>query len=189
VVWALLALTATVFIAAVISSRLIPASLPRWRCLDLLPDRARSAIADAWPRLRDGLEAVRNERVLALTLLLTVVGYGLEVVTFWAFGRAFRLGLPLVDYVGVTVAVSLVRTFPITFQNIGTYEVALLGLLSREGASASDAFAYAVATRVLISATITAMGLIAMWLMAVRPRDVLSWRQQAPSEARGRSER
>ncbi len=117
--------------------------------------------------------------MLALAMALTVIGYGIEVLTFWAFGRAFSLGLPLTDYVSVTVAVSLVRTFPITFQNIGTYEVALLGLLSREGVGSADALAYAVATRILFSATITVMGLAAMWLMAVRPRDVLALRKAA----------
>ena len=95
------------------------------------------------------------------------------MLTFWAFGRAFALGLPLSAYVSVTVAVSLVRTF----QNIGTYEIALIALLRREGVTGGDAFAYAVATRVLVSTFITVMGLVAMWLMAVRPRDVLTLRR------------
>ena len=102
----------------------------------------------------------------------------MEVLTFWAFGHAFSLGLPLGAYVSVTVAVSLVRTFPITFQNIGTYEVVLLGLLKQEGVNSGDAFAYAVATRILTSAAITVMGLVAMWLMAVRPRDLFMLRPE-----------
>ena len=185
VLWTLVVLAAAVFVAAVVSSHLIPPALPEWRWLDVLSDRARRVLGDAWPRVRDGLEAIRNERVLALALGLTVVGYGIEVLTFWAFGRAFGLGLPLSAYVSVTVGVSLVRTFPVTFQNIGTYEVALLALLRSEGVTGGDAFAYAVATRVLISASITVMGLAAMWLMAVRPRDVFTLRKdtvlRAPS--------
>lgn len=173
VLWALVALAAAAFFAAIVSSRLIPPTMPPWRSLGLLPERARGVLGDAWPRLRDGLEAVRNEHVLALALALTVVGYGIEVLTFWAFGRAFALGLPLSAYVSVTVAVSLVRTF----QNIGTYEIALIALLRREGVTGGDAFAYAVATRVLVSTFITVMGLVAMWLMAVRPRDVLTLRR------------
>ena len=177
VLWMLVALAAAAGVAAVVSSRLIPPAMPRWRWLEIVPDRARGVLRDAWPRLRDGLEAVRNERILVLVLALTVVGYGMEVLTFWAFGGAFSLGLPLRTYVSVTVAVSFVRTFPVTFQNIGTYEVVLLGLLKREGVTSSDAFAYAVATRILVSASITIMGLFAMWLMAVRPRDVFALRR------------
>jgi uncharacterized protein (TIRG00374 family) len=177
VLWALVALAAAACVAAVVGSRLIPPAMPRWRWLDFVPNRARGMLRDAWPQLHDGLEAVRDERILAVVLVLTVVGYGMEVLTFWAFGRAFSLGLPLAAYVSVTVAVSFVRTFPVTFQNIGTYEVVLLGLLKREGVAAGDAFAYAVATRILISASITVMGLLAMWLMAVRPRDVFALRR------------
>jgi uncharacterized protein (TIRG00374 family) len=142
-----------------------------------MPDVAEQALRDAWPRLRDGIETLRNERLLAVVVALTVVGYLIEVVLFWAFGQAFGLGLAFTAYVGVTVAVSFVRTFPITFQNIGTYEVVLLGLLAREGASADDAFAYAVATRIFISLSITAMGLLAMWLMRLSPRDVFALRR------------
>jgi uncharacterized protein (TIRG00374 family) len=179
VLWALVALAAAAFVGAVVSSRLIPPVAPRWRWLEPLPERARGVLRDSWPRLRDGLEAVRNERVLALALALTVIGYSMEVLTFWAFGRAFSLSLPLSAYVSVTVAVSFVRTFPITFQNIGTYEVVLVAVLSRQGATSDAAFAYAVATRVFVSLFITTMGLLAMWTMRVRPYDLFALRRTA----------
>jgi uncharacterized membrane protein YbhN (UPF0104 family) len=118
-------------------------------------------------------------------LALTLVGYFVEVLTFWAFGRAFGLRLPFSAYLSATVAVSIVRTFPITFQNIGTYEVVLIEVLARQGASRDDAFAYAVATRVFTSLSITTMGLLAMWLMRVRPRDVFAVRRQDADGATG----
>jgi len=138
-------------------------------------------LRDAWPRIHAGLEALRNERLLALTLALTFVGYLAEVLTFWAFGRAFGIALPLSAYVSVTVAVSFVRTFPITFQNIGTYEVVLIGLLRSQGVATGDALSYAVATRILVSLAIAAMGLAAMWLMGMRPREVFGLRSISSS--------
>jgi uncharacterized protein (TIRG00374 family) len=175
--WTMAVLMIVLFVAAVVASRFFERELPGWRWLRAMPDVAEQALRDAWPRLRDGIETLRNERLLAVVVALTVVGYLIEVVLFWAFGQAFGLGLAFTAYVGVTVAVSFVRTFPITFQNIGTYEVVLLGLLAREGASADDAFAYAVATRIFISLSITAMGLLAMWLMRLSPRDVFALRR------------
>lgn len=183
--WALAAGVLGVFAASVIASRGVAPAMPSARWLDRLPARARAALGDAWPRVRDGLETLRNERLLALVVALTIVGYAIEVVTFWAFGRAFGLPLSLPKYVGVVVVVSFVRTFPITFQNIGTYEVALLALLGREGVSSSDALAYALASRILISAEITVMGLAAMSLMSVRPRDLLTFHTAERNEEPG----
>jgi uncharacterized protein (TIRG00374 family) len=176
VLWMLSLMVLALFVALAIISRFVPEEMPRFRWLDGLPERPVRVLRDAWPRIRDGLEALRNERLLAVVLALTFVGYLVEVLTFWAFGRAFGLGLPLSAYVSVTVAVSFVRTFPITFQNIGTYEVVLIGLLRSQGVATADAFSYAVATRILVSLAITVMGLVAMWLMGMRPREVFGLR-------------
>ena len=174
--WALAAGVLVLFAVAVIASRGFAPEMPSGRWLGRLPARVRGAISDAWPRVRDGLVTLRDERLLALVVALTVAGYAIEVLTFWAFGRALGLSLPFATYIGVTVVVSFVRTFPLTFQNIGTYEVALLALLGRAGVPSGDALAYALASRILISAEITVMGVAAMWLMAVRPRDLLRLR-------------
>jgi hypothetical protein len=176
VLWTLALIVLALLVALAAVSRLIPLEMPRWRRLDGLPERWVRVLRDAWPRMRDGLEAIRNERVFGVALALTFVGYLVEVLTFWAFGRAFGLGLPLGAYVSVTVAASFVRTFPITFENIGTYEMALIGLLKSQGVAAADAFSYAVATRIFISLAITVMGLTAMWLMGMSPREVFGLR-------------
>lgn len=179
--WIVATFTAGTFVALVLATRLLPREVPGWRLVGMLPDRARRALSDAWPRIRDGLEALRNARLLVIVLALTVAGYALETVMFWTFGLAFRLGLPLSAYVSVVVAAGVVRVFPITFQNIGTYEVVLLEVLAREGAPRDAALAFALATRVFASIAITAMGLLAMWLMRVSPGDLFTMRRPDPA--------
>jgi hypothetical protein len=180
VFWVAAVFVVATFAALAMASRLLPRELPRWRLLQRLPDRARQPLGDAWPRIRDGLEALRNTRLLAIVLSLTVAGYAMETVMFWVFGLAFRLGLPPSAYVSVVVAAGIVRVFPLTFQNIGTYEVVLLEVLARQGAPRDAAFAYALATRVFASIAITTMGLLAMWLMRVHPRDLFTMRRPDP---------
>jgi len=183
--WVVAVFVAATFTALALASRLLPRELPGWRPVALLPDRAGQALSDAWPRIRDGLEALRNARLLVIVLALTVAGYAMETVMFWTFGLAFRLGLPLSAYVSVVVAAGVVRVFPITFQNIGTYEVVLLEVLARQGAPRDAAFAYAIATRVFASIAITTMGLLAMWFMRVHPRDLFTMRRQDPAGSAG----
>jgi hypothetical protein len=183
--WIVATFIAATFAALALASRLLPRELPDWPLLGRLRSRPRRALSDAWPRIRDGLEALRNARLLAIVLALTVAGYAMETVMFWTFGLAFRLGLPLSAYVSVVVAAGVVRVFPITFQNIGTYEVVLLEVLARQGAPRDAAFAYALATRVFASIAITTMGLLAMWLMRVHPRDLFTMRRRDPAESAG----
>jgi hypothetical protein len=177
--WIVAGASACVFAALALLSRVLPDELAEWPPLGLLPARVRQAAVTGWPGFRDGLEALRNTRLLAVVLGLTAIGYTTEIVMFWTFGLAFHLGLPLSSYVSVVVAVGVVRTVPITFQNIGTYEVVLVAVLSRQGAASDAAFAYAVATRVFVSLFITTMGLLAMWTMRVRPHDLFALRRTA----------
>ncbi len=175
--WIVASVAAGAFVALALLSRMLPADLADWPMLEWCPARLRSAVTGGWPAFRDGLEALRNTRLLAVVLGLTAIGYTMETVMFWTFGLAFHLGLPLPSYIGVVVAVGVVRTVPITFQNIGTYEVVLVAVLSHEGATSDAAFAYAVATRVFVSLFITTMGLLAMWMMRVRPHDLFALRR------------
>jgi len=179
ILWIVAGAAACTFAALALLSRVLPAELDDWPPLRWLPARVRHATVAGWPRFRDGLEALRNTRLLVVVLGLTVVGYTTEIVMFWTFGLAFHLGLPLSSYVSVVVAVGVVRTVPLTFQNIGTYEVVLVAVLSRQGATSDAAFAYAVATRVFVSLFITTMGLLAMWTMRVRPQDLFALRRPA----------
>ena len=58
-----------------------------------------------------------------MLLMLNVAGWCIEIGMYWAYGHAFNLDVPLGAYVSVAVVVALVTTFPITFGNVGSWEV------------------------------------------------------------------
>jgi uncharacterized membrane protein YbhN (UPF0104 family) len=98
------------------------------------------------------------------------------VVVFWLFGLAFGLDLPLASYIVIMVAANLVSAFPITFQNIGTYEFVLLEVMAAWGVERGEALAYAAATHLLTNLWIILVGITALWLMRVHPWEVFGLR-------------
>lgn len=174
--WLLAGATALVFGGAIAASRALPGTLPRWRVLRRLPHRTLDGLERYWPRVYEGFEVIRRPRLLAVAILLNLFGWGVDLSIFWAYGQAFHLHLPLAAYLAVTVVVALLTTFPITFGNVGTYEVALLGVLSLYDISPHQALAYAAGAHVFSTVFNIALGLAAMWIMGVQPGDVFRFR-------------
>ncbi|HYM14845.1 MAG TPA: lysylphosphatidylglycerol synthase transmembrane domain-containing protein [Dehalococcoidia bacterium] len=176
--WLLAAGTAVLFAAAVAGSRLMPAVMPRWRVLARLPHAVAGGVERYWPRVHDGLEVIRRPRLLAIAILLNLFGWGVDLLILWAYGQTFHLHIPLAAYLSVTVVVAMLTTFPITFGNIGTYEVALLSVLALYAVPADAALAFAAGTHVITTAFNVALGLLAMAAMGIRPGEV--FRVRAP---------
>ncbi len=175
--WALVGASLLGLGAAVIVGRLLSRELPASPLIRRLPGRLRSVIEDAWPRVLDGLETMRDLRLFGITLALNVGSWLVQTLAFFVFGLAFGLDLPFVAYLGVTIAANVVTDFPITFQNFGTYEIVMLEFLALQGVvGREDAFAYALTTHVLSNLWVVVLGLAAMWLMRLRPSEVLALR-------------
>jgi len=87
----------------------------------------------------------------------------------------FRSGLdlPLGAYISVAVAVSIVTTFPITFGNVGSWEVALVAALALYDVPADRALIYAVESHVFITAFNLVLGVAALLLMRIEPGELL----------------
>jgi uncharacterized protein (TIRG00374 family) len=170
--WLAATAAAAVFVAAVLASRLLPEQLPPWRVLSRLPRWARKQAEHHWPRVHEGFEVIRRPRLLFANVLLNLFGWGVDLAIFWAYGRAFHLQLPLAAYLSVTVIVAILTTFPITFGNVGTYEVAVLSILSLYGVPSHDALAFAAGTHVVSTIFNVALGVCAMWTMGIRPGEV-----------------
>jgi uncharacterized protein (TIRG00374 family) len=151
----------------------MPKELPAWRWLRHLPDGFENSLRYQWPGIHGGFEAVRRPRLLSALLLLNVVGWLFEVSMYWAYGHAFNLDVPLGAYVSVAVVVALVTTFPITFGNVGSWEVGLIAALRIYDVPADEALAYAVGVHVFVALFNIGLGLIAMLLLGLRPRDIL----------------
>lgn len=161
------------FAFAAISSNLMPAQYPGWRLLRILPKRLRAPIRTRWPRFHEGLELIRNPRLLLIAFVLNIFGWLVDLAIIWSYGQAFHLDVSLGAYLSVTVAVAIITVFPITFGNIGTFEFALLRVLQLYGVSAEQAFAFAVGMHLVSTAVNIALGLIAMALMGIRPGELL----------------
>lgn len=183
VLWLLAGGTTVAFGAAVFVSHRIPEAAPRWTVLGRLPRRVRGGIESHWPRFREGLEVMRRPKLLALEVALNLFGWVVDILICWAFGRAFNLHLPLAAYVSVTVVVAIITVFPITFGNVGTYELALLSALSLYEIPAHDALAYAVGSHLFSTVFNIGLGLSAMWGMGMQPQEVFRLRGAAAATA------
>ncbi len=172
-----------VFAAAAVGSRLIPEEFPDWRVLTWLPARVQSPLRQRWPSFHEGLELVRNPRLLSVAFVLNIVGWVVDIAIIWAYGRTFHLDVPLGAYVSITVAVAVITVFPLTPGNLGTYEVILLGVLKAYQVPTEQALAFAVGMHLISTAFNIALGLVAMWMMGIRPGELLRVKSSANKDA------
>ncbi|MBI2723670.1 MAG: flippase-like domain-containing protein [Chloroflexi bacterium] len=164
------------FVVAATLSNLLPRH-PRWGILGRLPARARRLFDEHWPLFHDGLELIRRPQLLSLAIALNLFGWMVDLTILWAYGQAFQLHVPWGAYLSVTVAVAVITTFPITFGNVGTFEFALVRVLSVYGVPADHALAFAVGTHVFSTVFNIVLGLLAMWSMGLRPGEVFALRR------------
>lgn len=181
--WALTVTAGGGFVATVLASRLLPRELPRWRIIARVSGRPGRWLADAWPRFLDGLATMRDVSLLARALALNLAGWLLAALTFWTFGLAFGLDLGFAEYVVIMITANLVVAAPLTFQNLGTYEIAISELLAAWEVPREQALAYTAATHILTNLWVVALGLGALWAMRIRPGDIFSLRTPATAEA------
>ncbi|HXF51126.1 MAG TPA: lysylphosphatidylglycerol synthase transmembrane domain-containing protein [Dehalococcoidia bacterium] len=172
--WGLAVTAGGGFVATTLASRFLPRELPPWRPFEWLAEPARRWLADAWPRFLDGLQTMREPSLLARALALNLAGWLTAVFTFWAFGLAFGLDLGFAEYTVIMIAANLVVAAPLTFQNIGTYEFVISELLAAWDIPREEALAYAAATHILTNLWVVALGLVALWAMRIRPRDLFA---------------
>ncbi len=166
--------TCLAFAAISVLSHVLPREFPAWRIFNPLPRRAYNAVEHLWPRMHDGFELVRQPRLLALAVVLNVFGWLVDIGILWSYGQAFGLDVPFSAYIAVTVAVAIITTFPITFGNVGTYELALLRVLALYGVADDRALAYAVGTHVFSTVFNIGLGMIAMLAMRISPNELFS---------------
>ena len=133
----------------------------------------RRWVRTRWPRFHEGLELIRNPRLLLIAFALNIFGWLVDLAIIWAYGQAFHLDVSIGAYLSVTVAVAIITVFPITFGNVGTFEFALLRVLRLYGVPGEQALAFAVGMHVISTAFNIGLGLFAMWMMGIRPGELL----------------
>ena len=138
----------------------------------LLPRRVRVQLARRLDDLIAGMATLGSLRSLALGVAISIVGWLLEVLTYWLLARAFGLDLTFAQTLLVTVAANMATAIPLTPWNVGPYELVVSELLIALGVDRGAVSQYAVGSHVLLVSWITLTGLIAMFAMRLSADDL-----------------
>lgn len=115
-------------------------------------DRTPDVITERLPRFEESVAAVRgalrriadNPYGLALAAALSVPVWLFEVSTLYLSARAVGVSLSAVDSVAAAIAAFVIQAVPLTPGGIGTYEGAIVGMLTIRGVDPGAATALAI---------------------------------------------
>ena len=141
-----------------------------------LPGAGRvTEIIARWPRvlelarrLREGLAVAGKPRALAGAVAFSAVAWAASTGTFLAAGQAVGVELSLAQAALLTSGVALVTIIPSGPGYVGTFELTVVGIAEGFGISRDDAFALGLLVHLVILATTSIGGVIAM--LALRRR-------------------
>ncbi len=158
--------------------RLVGLSPRRW-----LPDAGRRRIVVLLDEFASGMRALRELRLAAPAVALSLGGWLLEAVSYWCFGQAFGLDLGFGAYLIIMITANFAVAIPITPSGIGPYEVATQELVVQMGEARALAAGYAIGIHLSLIIWVTITGLAAMWLMRLRPADIFYVTQRGQADA------
>jgi uncharacterized protein (TIRG00374 family) len=156
------------FLGVMIVSRVVPREMPRWSWLGSLPAALRTRLTRAWPPFLDGMWTLRDRKLFVPAFSLHVVEWLMRAALLGFVGTSLSLGVEAAVYVVLATALAVVTIFPVTFLNVGTYQVAVTEILAAYGLSRADAFAFAVTAHAISYAWILVMGVVALVLMQAK---------------------
>lgn len=154
----------------------------------LIPDRAHPRINEWLGQAVAGMSTLSDWRSATVAIVLSLVAWILEVGVWWYMGKAFGIELAFSEALTVMIAANMAQAIPITPWSIGPYEVAVTEVLVLLGSSRLDGSSYAIGSRLLLMVWIGITGLLAMWSLNLRPRDLLGYRGDGATEATEASE-
>lgn len=135
-----------------------------------LPGAERiAAAAERWPKfgelagkLRGGLAVAGRPRTLAEALALSLVAWGVTVLSFAAAGQAIGVELTIGQASLLASGVALATAIPAGPANLGTFELAAVEIGKAVGVPAHEAFALALLVHAGILVLTSAGGLVAL---------------------------
>ena len=119
-------------------------------------------------RLQDGLKVAGKPRTVAVALLFSAAAWAFSTLTFLAAGQAVGLQLSVAQGALLTSGVALATIVPSGPGYVGTFELTVVAIAEGFGISRDSAFAMGLLVHVMILATTTIGGVIA--LAALRRR-------------------
>jgi uncharacterized protein (TIRG00374 family) len=154
------------------------------RFLGWLPDRVWARIEGALPPFVDGMSSLKTNREAARVVVVSLVAWLAEVVVYWILARAFGLDLSVQQALILMIAANLVVSLPLTPWSVGPYELIVTETLVVLGADRNESAAFALGSHLMLQAWIAVTGVLAMWALQLRPRDLLPGRHpEADPEA------
>ncbi len=148
-----------------------------------LSEEGRRGVVARVDRFLDGMRSLREWRLAAPAIVLSVTGWLLEAWSYWCFGQAFGLSLDFGGYLLIMMTANFAVSIPITPSGIGPFEVATQELIVLLGEERALAAGFAIGIHLSFIIWITLTGLVAMWLMRLRPSDIFYLSQPPPPEA------
>lgn len=151
-----------------------------WRLL--VPRRARPHVNRWLGQWVTGMTALSDWRSAVIAVALSVFAWLLEVGVWWYMGKAFGIELAFSEALTVMIAANMAQAIPLTPWSIGPYEVAVTEVLVLLGSTRLDASSYAIGSRLLLMVWIGATGLVAMWSLDLKMRDLFGYSERAAEE-------
>jgi uncharacterized protein (TIRG00374 family) len=137
-----------------------------------LSSEFRNSAISILRQFREGMRTLRHLELAIPAFALSLAGWFLEAEAYWVFGHAFGLDLPWSGYLLIMMTANFAVSIPITPSGIGPYEVATQELVVALGGERALATGYAIGMHLCMIIWITMTGLIAMWLMKLRPNEI-----------------
>jgi uncharacterized protein (TIRG00374 family) len=182
--WMLAMILLLAVISAVIASRLEfhEGWEDRWWYRNL-PAPLRTPIQRFLPQVVEGLSLFADLPLAVRALGASLCAWMIQVALYWVYARVFGVDLSLDEAITVTMTVALVNSVPLAPTSLGTYEAAITGVLVLLGIRNGQAFAYAVGSHAINIAFAVCGGLICMWLLRLRPQELLLAGEREPDVA------
>lgn len=137
--------------------RFFDATIGRW-----LPDHARAKALEILRSARTGLEILPDRRLVAWVFVITLVLWGLPVLSSYVLIRGFDLGLPFSAALVVFVAISIGTALPPPPGMFGIMQIASVVALGLFDVPQAEALAYGILLNAVQFTTLVAQGLVAL---------------------------
>jgi hypothetical protein len=137
--------------------RFFDATIGRW-----LPDHARAKALDILRSARSGLEILPDRRLVAWVFVLTLVLWGLPVLSSYVLIQGFGFGLPFSAALVVFVAISIGTALPPPPGMFGIMQIASVVALGLFDVPQAEALAYGILLNTVQFTTLVAQGLVAL---------------------------
>ncbi len=137
-----------------------------------LPQVLRSSAGTVVPRFLEGLELLRDVRMGAYALCLTLLNWMLQALIYYLFALTFGLQFSLAQAIVVTITAAIVVSLPLVPSSFGTYEVAVAGVLALMGLSNAESVTYALGSHILMIGFSVLAGAVAIPAIGLGLKDL-----------------